>query len=112
MRGHPVSEGWEVRTYLLRGDRLLAGLAELLDGLVVVTQILLAADENDGKTLAEVQNFGNPLQEQTYQQMAYQAHDWHKNRGWLGWAHLLLYVVQGIRRVNSKADQDNVGVGV
>lgn len=48
-------------THLLRGDRLLAGLAELLDGLVVVAQILLAADEDDGETLAKVKNLGNPL---------------------------------------------------
>lgn len=48
-------------TYLLRGDGLLAGLAELLDGLGIVAQILLAANENDGQALAEVKNFGNPL---------------------------------------------------
>jgi hypothetical protein len=51
----------EGKTYLLRGDRLLRGLGELLDSLGVVTQILLAADEDDGKALAEVENFGNPL---------------------------------------------------
>lgn len=34
--------------------------------------------------------------------------------GWdgMGGAHLLLYVVQGIRRVNSKADQDDMGIRV
>jgi hypothetical protein len=34
----------EGKTYLLRGDRLLRGLGELLDSLGVVAQILLAAD--------------------------------------------------------------------
>jgi hypothetical protein len=36
------------RTDLFRGNGLLGGLVELLDGLLVVTQILLAADEDDG----------------------------------------------------------------
>jgi len=66
---------------LLGGDGLLAGLAELLNGLLVVSQILLAADEDDGQALAEVQNLRDPL---------------------------LLNVVQRIGRVNSKADQDDV----
>lgn len=50
-----------VKSYLLGGHGLLARLAELLDDLVVVSQILLAANENDGKALAEVQNLGDPL---------------------------------------------------
>jgi hypothetical protein len=48
-------------TDLLRRDGLLAGLAELFNGLGVVSQILLAANQDDGKTLAEVKNLGNPL---------------------------------------------------
>ena len=48
--------------YLFRGDGLLARLAKLLNGLVVVAQILLATDEDDGKTLAEVHDLRNPLQ--------------------------------------------------
>lgn len=36
---------------------------ELLNGLGVVAQILLATNKNDGKTLAEVQNLGNPLKQ-------------------------------------------------
>lgn len=51
------------QTYLLGANGLLACLAELLNGLVVVTQILLAADEDDGKALAEMQDLRNPLQE-------------------------------------------------
>ena len=34
---------------------------ELLDRLLVETQILLAAHEDDRETLAEVQHFGDPL---------------------------------------------------
>jgi hypothetical protein len=48
-------------TYLLRADGLLGGLVELLDGLGVVAQILLTANQDDWETLAEVQNLGNPL---------------------------------------------------
>lgn len=70
---------------LLRQNRLLAGLAKLLDDLGFVAQILLAADENDGKTLAEVQDLGDPL---------------------------LLDVVEGVRGIDGEADQDNVGIGV
>ena len=51
---------WRV-AYLLGGDGLLARLAELLLNLGVVSQILLATDEDDGQTLAEVKNFRDPL---------------------------------------------------
>jgi hypothetical protein len=34
---------------------------ELLNRLLVVTEILLAADKDDGQALAEVQHFGDPL---------------------------------------------------
>jgi hypothetical protein len=70
---------------LLRWDGLLAGLSEFLDDLLVVSQILLAANKDDRETLAEVQNLRDPL---------------------------LLDVVEGVGRVNSEADQDNMGVGV
>lgn len=63
-RGATVSRQMQgQQTYLLGADGLLACLAELLNGLVVVTQILLAADEDDGKALAEMQDLRNPLQE-------------------------------------------------
>lgn len=48
-------------SYLLRGDGLLAGLSELLNDLLVVSQILLAANKDDRETLAEVQNLRDPL---------------------------------------------------
>lgn len=34
---------------------------ELLDGLLVEAQILLAADKDDGQALAEVKDLGDPL---------------------------------------------------
>lgn len=62
---HCVNVAWDGVVgyiYLLGGDGLLAGLSELLNDLLVVSQILLAADEDDGETLAEVQNLRDPLQ--------------------------------------------------
>jgi hypothetical protein len=50
-------------TYLLRSNRLLGGLVQLLNGLLVEAQILLATNEDDGQALAEVQNLGDPLRE-------------------------------------------------
>jgi hypothetical protein len=35
---------------------------ELLNGLLVEAQILLAANQDDGQTRAEVKNLGDPLQ--------------------------------------------------
>lgn len=58
---------------------------QLLDGLRVVTEILLAANKDDGKALAEVKNLGDPL---------------------------LLNVIKGVGRVDSEADQDDMGVRV
>jgi hypothetical protein len=48
-------------TNLLGGNRLLGSLVQLLNRLLVESQILLAANEDDGQTLAEVQNLGDPL---------------------------------------------------
>jgi hypothetical protein len=50
-----------VSTDLLWGYGLLGSLVELLNGLLVEAQILLAADEDDGQTLAEMQDLGDPL---------------------------------------------------
>lgn len=49
--------------YLFRGNGLLRCLVQLLNGLLVVSQILLAADEDDGQAGAEVQDLRNPLEE-------------------------------------------------
>ena len=56
-----VVNGYARCTDLFRRNGLLRGLVELLNGLLVVTQILLAADEYDGEALAEVQDLGDPL---------------------------------------------------
>lgn len=45
-----------VDPYLLRCDWLLRSLVELLNRLLVVSQILLAAHQNDGKTGAKVED--------------------------------------------------------
>lgn len=50
-----------VKTYLLLGDGGLRSLVKLLDGLLVVSKILLTSDKDDGKALAEVQNLRDPL---------------------------------------------------
>ncbi len=41
---------------------------KLLDRLLIIAEIFLAADENDGKSLAEVENFRDPLEVGTCQQ--------------------------------------------
>jgi hypothetical protein len=50
-------------TDLLWGYRLLRSLVELLNGLLVEAQVLLAADKDDGQALAEVKDLGDPLQQ-------------------------------------------------
>lgn len=47
--------------YLLGGDGLLARLSQLLNRLLVVSEILLAANKDDGEALAEVKNLRDPL---------------------------------------------------
>jgi hypothetical protein len=43
-------------TYLFWGDRLLRGLVQFLNSLRIVPEILLASNEDDGKTLTEMKN--------------------------------------------------------
>lgn len=50
-------------TYLLRRHRLLRGLVQLLNRLLVIPQILLAAHKDDRQALAEVQHLRDPLKE-------------------------------------------------
>jgi hypothetical protein len=56
---------WREKTsrqaYLFGRDGLLARLPKLLNRLGVVSQILLAADKDDGQALAEMKNFRDPL---------------------------------------------------
>jgi len=67
------------------GDRSLVGLPELINGLGITSEILLAADENDGQALAEVHHLGYPL---------------------------FLDVVERVGTVDSEADEDDVGIRV
>ena len=67
---------------------------QLFDGLLVVTKVFLATDKDNGKTLAEVQDFGDPLRRD---------HALVDGRRWSvgsyvdsSWTHLLLHVVQRI----------------
>jgi hypothetical protein len=48
--------------YLFRGNGLLRRLVQLLNSLLVVSQILLTADKDDGQAGAEVENLGDPLE--------------------------------------------------
>ena len=70
---------------LLPGDGALVHAGEVLDGLRVVTQVLLARDEDDGKSRAEVLDLGDPL---------------------------FLNVVQRVGRVDRVTDKNDVRVGV
>lgn len=54
-------EGDQEFIYSFGSNRLLVGLLQLGIGLLVVTKILLAANQNDRQALAEVKNLGNPL---------------------------------------------------
>jgi hypothetical protein len=47
--------------YLLGSNGFLAGLVELFNCFLVVTEILLATDEDDGETAAEMKDFRDPL---------------------------------------------------
>ena len=46
---------------LIQGHGLLLVLGQLLNGLRVVPQVLLATDENDGEALAKVEYLRDPL---------------------------------------------------
>lgn len=75
---------------------------QLLNGLLIVAKILLAADKHDGQALAEMQNLGNPLVKVSA----------HAGQFRVRVTYLLLNVIQRIRRVYGETDEDNVRVGV
>lgn len=86
---------------------------QLLDGLLVVTKILLAADKDDGKAVAEVQDFRDPLQTLHVSATPYLGVCGLGNRQQEdGAAYLLLDVVKRIWGVNGETDQDDVRVGI
>jgi hypothetical protein len=92
--------------YLLGGHRRLTGLAELLNGLLVETQILLAADQNLGDIRAEMMYLRAPLSRNSVSNMSKACVVARAG------ANLLADVVQRIGGVDSEADQDDVGIGV
>jgi hypothetical protein len=57
-----VTHRRNLKAYLLRSDWLLRSLVQLLNRLLVVSQILLAANQDDRQTLAEVKDLRDPLQ--------------------------------------------------
>ena len=91
---------WEL--YLLRSDWSLVAPPKLLDDSGVTPDVLLATNEEDGETTAEVLDFGDPLKASQV------------TRRKIGTAetNLLLNVVQRIWRVNGKTNEDYVGVRV
>ena len=70
---------------LLGANGALTSLSQLVDNLGVVTQVLLASNEDDGQVLAKVKHLGDPF---------------------------FLNVVERVGRVDGKADEDDVRVGV
>lgn len=76
---------------------------KLLNRLLVETQVLFAADQDNGETLAEVQNLGNPLGRVRGSSASSRVDED---------SYLLLDVVERIGRVDGKANQNDVGVGV
>jgi hypothetical protein len=48
-------------SHLSLGDGLLRRLCELLNSLLVISQVLLATDQDNGETVAEVEDLGDPL---------------------------------------------------
>lgn len=76
---------------------------QLLNRLLVEAQILLAANKDDGKALAEMKDLGDPLE----RAVSDQSHVLVTRA-----SYLLLDVVERVRRVDGKADEDDVRVGV
>lgn len=90
-------------TYLSLSDRLLRCLCKLLDGLLIISKILLTSNKDDGKAIAEMENLGNPLYVCALEL---------KSPTRIVQPYLLLNVLQRVRRVDGKADQDDVRIGV
>ena len=80
---------------------------QLLDGFLVESQVLLAADENDGKALAEMQDFGDPLEIRAANQHPFPMYQAREQS-----SYLLLHIVQRVGRVDRETDENYVGIGV
>ena len=93
-----------VTTYLFWSDWLLGCLVQFFNGPGVVTKVFLAANEDDGVTLAEMKNLRDPLVETDRSVLAIGLIQ--------GIPHLFLDVVKRIRRINGEANQDHVRIRV
>lgn len=51
-----------MKAYLFGRHRLLTCLSKFLDRLLIISQILLATDQNDRQALAEMKDLRDPLQ--------------------------------------------------
>lgn len=106
------------KTYLFGADGLLARLGQLVCNLLVVAKILLATDKNDGETLAEVKDLGDPLCKGAAVSKAARLCRCRWRWGvaaacqglWM--PYLFLDVVKRVGGVDGEANQDDVGVGV
>ena len=99
----------KIDAYLLWSHWLLGSLVELLDGLLVVAKILLASDEDDWETLAEMKDLRDPLESVLARAAVRVRSQLVAVRGRI---YLLLNIVKGIWRVDREADQDDVRVWV
>jgi hypothetical protein len=75
---------------------------QFLNGSGVVTKIFLAANEDNGVTLAEMENLRDPL--------VYIGQFWPS--GLCNIPHLFLDVVKRIRRIDGEANEDHVRIRV
>jgi hypothetical protein len=95
----------EKSTDLLKCHWFLRRLCQFFHGFMVMSEIVLAAHKDDWKTLTEMEDFRNPLQSKLVSRcMSYPFYAMT--------SYLLLDVVKGVRRVDSEADQDDMGIWV
>jgi len=93
-------------TDLFRGHRTLVGLPEFLDSLGVTSQVLLAANKDDGQTGAKVHDLRDPLHRRSVKLNTFA--QVHTARREARITYLLLNVIQTVRAVNREADEDDV----
>lgn len=95
------------KAYLLGADGPLPAGSQILNGLGIVPQIQLASDQDNRQTIAEVQDFGDPLQDGKPEAMSSMFLPPCAAK-----TYLFLYVFQRIGGVDTVANQDDVRVGV
>ncbi len=83
---------------------------QLFNRLLIESQILLATDQDDGKTVAEVQHLGDPLSSHITYQHLFVSQQIEESEGES--SHLLLNVVERIRRIDGEADQNHMRIRI